>query len=124
MSVRNSLRGWRGLVGVALLTVGLAAPVWAEPTPSRTDRALRKLGRGVANIATAPLELLRTPTLVSKHEGYLAGSSVGVVQGAWRMIQRAGVGLYEIVSCYAENPPGVEPLMKPEFVWSNGSWVE
>ena len=124
MSVRNSLRGWRGLVGVALLTVGLATPVWAELTPSRTDQALRKLGRGVANIATAPLELLRTPVFVSQREGYLAGVSVGMVQGAWRMIQRAGVGVYEIVSCYAENPPGVEPLMRPEFVWTNGNWVE
>ena len=124
MGARNSLRRWGGLVGVALLTGGLATPVWAEPTSSHVDGALRKLGRGVANIATAPLELLRTPTLVSQRDGYLAGISVGVVQGAWRAIQRAAVGAFEVVTFYAEIPNDFGPLMKPEFVWAHGKWEE
>ena len=124
MAMRNSRRGWVGVVGLVLLTVGLAAPAWAEPTSSHVDGALSKLGRGVANIATSPLELLRTPTLVSQRDGYLAGMSIGVVQGAWRTIQRAVVGIFEVVTFYAEVPTNFGPIMKPEFVWTNGNWAD
>ncbi len=124
MGIRNSLWGWSGVAGVALLTAGLASPVWADTTSPHVDGALRKLGRGIANIATAPLELLRTPELVARREGHLAGVSIGVAQGAWRVIQRAATGVFEVVTCYVEVPPGFAPIMKPEFVWRDGDWVE
>ena len=124
MGARNALPGWGGIVGIALITAGLTTPAFAETEVSRADGALRKLGRGVANIATAPLELLRTPTLVSQHEGYLAGISVGVLQGAWRTIQRAAVGAYEVVTFCVPTSTGSGPIMKPEFVWTDGNWAE
>ena len=124
MEAHNSLWRGGGLVGITLLTVGLTTSAWAEATPSRVDGALRKLGRGVANVATAPLELIRTPNLVARHDGYLAGMSVGVLQGAWQAIQRIAVGAFEVVTFYAAIPAGFEQIMKPEFVWTNGNWAE
>ena len=113
------------LVVVAGLVLGMAAPLWAEEiaTP-RANAALRKLGRGIANIATCPFELLRTPALVGQQEGYIAASSVGILQGAWRTILRGVVGVFEVGTFYAEIPKDYGPLMKPEFVWAHGNWAE
>ena len=88
------------------------------------DGALRKLGRGVANVASCPAELIRIPTLVGRQDGYLAAMSVGLLQGAWHMIQRGTVGLFEVATFYAEIPKGFRPLFTPEFVWAHGDWSE
>ena len=116
------------LVCAAGLAAGLmASPALAmegEGTSSYVDSSLSKLGRGIANVATCPFELIRTPVMVSHKDGYVAAISVGLLQGAWRTIARGVTGVFEIVTFYAEVPKGFEPLMKPEFIWANGDWVE
>lgn len=111
--------------GVALLIAGHAGLVSAdERAPSRTEGSLRKLGRGIANVATCPAELARTPELVTHREGTLAGLTVGVAQGAWRALQRGAVGILEIATFYLEIPRGFQPIMRPEFVWAHGGWAD
>ena len=116
------------LVLVSFAGTGPACAVQAhdseEATPSRVDGSLRKLGRGIANVATAPAELIRTPQLTTRREGYIAGLSIGIVEGAWRTVERALTGIFEIGTFYAEIPKDYGPLMKPEFVWAHGDWLE
>ena len=112
-------------LGLAALVVGWAAPVRAEESGSSyIDGALRKLGRGIANVATCPAELIRTPALTGRKDGNLAGLTVGIVQGAWRTVARGVTGVFEVVTFYAEIPKDFAPLMKPEFVWADGNWSE
>lgn len=118
------------LLCAALVTSGLcaAAPAFAAGTsdgePSYMDGALSKLGRGIANIATGPLELVRTPELVTQRDGTLAGVTVGVCQGLWRGVLRELAGAFEVVTFFVEVPKDFKPLMSPEFVWQHGNWVE
>lgn len=113
-------------LGLAVLVVGWAAPVRAadEGGGSYVDGALRKLGRGIANVATCPAELIRTPELTGRKDGYLAGLTVGIVEGAWRTVVRGVTGVFEVVTFFAEVPKDFAPLMKPEFVWTEGNWSE
>ena len=116
---------WVALLSAAVIMAGAAATACADeasPSSSRVDGMLRKLGRGLANIVTCPAELIRTPDRVGRKDGYVAALSVGVIEAAWRTVQRAVVGLFEVATFYAEIPPGYGPLMKPEFVWAHGDW--
>lgn len=110
-------------VAAALVIMEPAAAL-EERSTSSLDGSLRKLGRGLANIATGPAELLRTPELVGRREGYVAAVTVGVVQGVWRAILREVVGVFEVATFYAEVPDNFEPLIAPEFVWEHGGWAE
>ncbi len=104
---------------------GMAAAAYAEEgESSHVDGMLHKLGRGIANIATCPGELIRTPELVGKKDGYLAAMSVGILQGAWRTVLRGVTGVFEVATFYAEIPKDYAPLMKPEYVFAHGEWVE
>ncbi len=117
------------LVGALAVTgiLGTMPPAHAKGTEESSPYGhgmMRKLGRGIANIATCPAELIRTPELVTHKEGTLAGLTVGVMQGVWRTLLRGLTGVYEVVTFYAEIPDGFEPLIKPEFVWARGDWQE
>ena len=117
---------WRKAMAVAVMVVMGTGMVCAEEygTSDRTEGRLRKLGRGLANVLTFPLEIIRTPELVSRREGYLAGATIGLAQGVWRAGVRGATGLYEVVTFYSDAPNGYQPIMKPEFVWENGHWTE
>lgn len=116
----------RAGVIVAVVLAGLAAPAAASDgvRASYLDGSLRKLGRGITNLATCPLELIRTPQAESYRYGYLEAMSVGLLHGAWRTIQRGVVGAFEVLTFYAEIPDQFEPLMMPEFVFANGDWAK
>jgi len=127
----NTRKAW---LGIAVLAIGMTTPSWAN-IPGSSDETrdhshvnvngiVTKLGRGIANVVTCPLELIRTPTLVGRRQGYLAALSVGIAQGAWRTVQRGAIGLFEVVTFFAEIPDNFEPIMKPEFVHAHGDWSE
>ena len=115
-----------GWIGTCVLGVSLmAVPAWAgEGTSAYMDGMWRKLGRGIANVATFPLEIPRTSALVGRSQGGVAAYTTGVLQGAWRGLVRGATGVFEIVTFYAEIPEGFEPLFKPEYVWTAGNWTE
>ena len=106
--------------GTASSGVACCANVMTSPGKAR----LRKLGRGFANILTGPGELLRVPALMGAQEGYIAASTIGFVQGAWRALKREGVGLVEVLTFYGKSPKDFEPIMTPEFVWQHGDWTQ
>ena len=120
------IRRWVGAVAVVLLVSSVAAtPGWAETDwTAYINGSLRKFGRGVANVATCPGEMIRTPNLIGRQDGLVAEFSVGIVQGLWRTVLRGVTGVFEVATFYAEIPKGFEPLMKPEFVWAESTWAE
>ena len=86
--------------------------------------ALRKLGRGISNIVTSPIELPRKIERVGSQDGWVAGATIGVLQGAWRTLLRAGAGVYETLTFFIEAPEGFRPVIQPEFVFGKDSWNE
>ncbi len=111
-----------GMVGMLNSPAALAQePVWPK---SYWDGATRKLGRGVANVFSAPLELFRKPALVGERDGGVSKYSVGIVQGISALVIRAGAGVVEIVTFPLPIPDTrFQPLVRPEFVYAHGEWV-
>ena len=110
---------WLGLFcGLAILW-GPAGTLWAqsEKEESYVDGALRKLGRGITNIATSPGEIIYRPQLISQRDGYMASVTVGVLQGVWHTLLRALAGTFEVATFYLEIPEGFGPLVQPEYIF-------
>lgn len=82
----------------------------------------RKLGRGAANVLTAPLEVARIMQLTGEREGGMASLTVGVMQGFKAFAVREAVGLFEVVTFFTPFPNGFMPLVRPEFVYVDGAW--
>ena len=123
MSTRSAWCRW---FGIGALLVGVAAPVWADDgSPTYMQGALRKLGRGATNVVSCPAELIRTPELVGRKDGYPAALSVGILQGAWNGIVRGVVGATEVVTFFVEFPKqDFAPIVQPEFIYAHGDWAE
>ena len=116
---------WLGLLGgTVLLVMGMTTTAVAEEKPSYVNGALRKFGRGLANIATCPAELVRVPTLVGRQDGNVAALSVGLVQGTWRTALRGIAGVYEVTTFIVPIPRDFRPVITPEFVYAHGDWTE
>lgn len=115
-------------VGLVLVAAGSAAAIEGSVTTTTgspySDGVLRKLGRGLANVATGVLEVPRTTELVTRKDGAIAGMTVGLVKGLWNGVVRELAGVYETVTFFVEAPKGFEPLVHPEFVWEAGNWTE
>ncbi len=113
------------VVAASAIVFGVVTSAWAgEGAPSRVEAMLGKLGRGVANVATCPLELIRTPTLVGRAKGTIAGATTGVFQGVERTVVRGSVGVFEVLTFWLEVPKGFAPFVTPEFIWTDGNWAE
>jgi len=80
------------------------------------DNALKKLGRGIANVVTCPFEILYRIGEVNEESGPLAAFTWGVLDGFWRMGVRAVAGVYEVVTFPLPVPKGYRPVVDdPEF---------
>jgi len=123
----NTRKAWRRWLGMTVLVVGMAAPAFADEggSPSYMSGALRKLGRGVVNVVSCPAELIRTPELVGRKDGYPAALTVGILQGAWNGVVRGVVGLTEVATFFVKFPKqDFAPILQPEFIYAHGAWVE
>ncbi len=110
--------------GVALVMV-LGVSRTAQAGEGYWNGSSRKLGRGLANMVTAPMELLRESYLTGSKDGGIAGATVGVVRGIGSTIAREGAGIVEVLTFYTPAPtPDFQPMIKPEFVFANGNWAE
>lgn len=116
---------WQAMAAGALACAAVAQPAWADsPTTRYVDGMMGKLGRGVANIVTGPLELIRVPTLVGRADGLYASITAGLLQGLWRGVAREVGGAYEVVTFFLQYPDDFAPVVRPDYVWKNGNWAE
>lgn len=122
MTGKGSRVGWMVAVGLGLALSPRVAAEGTQPS-GYWDGVGRKLGRGAANVVTAPLELIRNPYLISERDGGLAGITVGLVHGVTDLVVRAVAGVYEVATFLLPVPKGFRPLVSPEFIYAHGDWA-
>ena len=89
-----------------------------------TGRTMQKLKRGTINVVSAPLEVPKelkqhwddSGTNPIKKTVYLFG---GLIKGLTYAVGRVGSGVWDIVTLNLDIPGNNEPLMKPDYVWSD-----
>ena len=108
------------VLAVAVIAMMFSANV------SMAGNPIEKLGRGVANVAFGPLELLIRPYDVNQDKGAIASLTYGVLSGVAYTIARECVGVVDIVTFPVPLPGcsddplsseyGYGPLMTPAWV--------
>lgn len=108
-----------------------AIMVGASISPAAADetwvmKPVEKLGRGIANVAFGPLELLMKGYDVTQDMGGIAGLTYGPLKGVCFVIAREVVGVVDIVTFPfplpgCPNDPndagwGYGPIMRPAWV--------
>jgi putative exosortase-associated protein (TIGR04073 family) len=99
---------------VCVLTVALIS-VSAQALASGP---MQKLGRGAANVLTGWVEIPRQVHDASVDENVLNGLTVGLAKGIGMTLLRAAVGVYEIVTFPAPVPGEYQPILEPEYPFS------
>jgi putative exosortase-associated protein (TIGR04073 family) len=79
--------------------------------------ALRKLGRGFANLTLGVLEIPRNIVEDNRTNGPLSAATVGVALGLARAPARTVLGAYEILSAPFALPEAYRPMISPEYAW-------
>jgi len=101
---------------VLLLIVSSASPAFC-------DGPVTKLGRGICNMVTFPLEIPEQISRENNSDGPFAGSTVGVLKGLGCALSRACVGLYETVTFMLPGNDDYEPVLKdPEYFFENSNF--
>lgn len=79
-----------------------------------------KLGRGIVNIITSPIEIAKQVDLNWKQSAKSKSQAKGIVTGFFKglayTVGRMGSGVWDVISFPFKTPKNYEPLMKPEFV--------
>jgi putative exosortase-associated protein (TIGR04073 family) len=89
--------------------------VYAGPADAQT--AVRKMGRGLANMTTSFLEIPGQMVKETRAQGAGLGIPVGFAKGLGMIIPRVLVGVYEFLSAPFPAPEGYRPILNPEFPW-------
>ena len=103
-----------GLLLVFALLFPFRALAEIDDAPSGQN-ALRKFGRGLANVLFGIVEVPNQITKVTSEQGGGAGATYGVGKGFVRWMGREFTGVYEIVTFPVPVPKGYKPIMHPEF---------
>ncbi|MDD2479162.1 MAG: exosortase system-associated protein, TIGR04073 family [Victivallaceae bacterium] len=109
------------ILGVLIVAGNISANEVTKSDP------IVKLGRGIANVAFGPLELLIQPYDVHHRSGGIAALTYGVLSGVAHTVARECVGVLEIVTFYMPLPGcsddpletntwGYGPVLYPEWV--------
>ncbi len=96
---------------VVVSMVGMATQCYAQDP-------LNKLGRGLANVLTGWVELPKNVYDTSVEENVLSGLTMGLAKGVGMTIVRTGAGVFETVTFPFPIPEDYEPVLEPEFVFS------
>jgi len=88
---------------------------------SHADTPVKKLGRGIANIFTCPIELPYRIGQANEEDGPFAAFTWGILEGICRTGMRLVVGVYEVISFPIPFPAYYEPIIDdPEFFLEDG----
>jgi putative exosortase-associated protein (TIGR04073 family) len=87
------------------------------------DDPLKKLGRGICNILTCPLEIVKQSSDAANADGPWAGLTYGMLKGVGMTAVRAVVGVYEVGTFPFPVPKDYSPILNdPEFFWEDKNW--
>ena len=107
----------RRIANLAIIII-LIGSLLSIPSPCFAQNMLRKLGRGVANVVTSPLELPKSIQEVFYEDGPVAAGTYGILEGAFKGIVRIAAGVYEVITFPIPFPADYEPIVEPEFLLS------
>jgi len=124
------MRTWKKLIIAAFLfaTIGITVQTYAQDdaTPMLTDKIIRKLGRGVSDVAFGAIEFPVRWYQVNFEEGGLAACTYGILSGIVATVRREVVGVVEIVTFPVPLPGctdipnspawGYGPILEPEWI--------
>jgi putative exosortase-associated protein (TIGR04073 family) len=79
---------------------------------------IRKLGRGIGNLAFGGTEIYNSLDDVNLKEGNSSAGSYGLVRGVTRTLTRMGAGVFEIVTWPFPTTRGTyEPILRQPVPW-------
>ena len=88
----------------------------SSATPAFCNGPVTKLGRGLCNMVTFPLEVPEQISRMNNSDGPFAASTVGVLKGLGWAVGRACVGVFEAATFIFPAPKNYEPILKdPEY---------
>jgi putative exosortase-associated protein (TIGR04073 family) len=102
---------------VFLTAIVLALVLGASSTASARDTAARKVGRGAANLTLGVLVLPGEIVQTTRESGPFVGATWGFAKGVAMFVATEVVGLWEVLTCPFETPPGFKPILTPEYPW-------
>lgn len=106
-----------GLAVAISMTVGAMSPDIAVAAPKSRFTPARKVGRGFANTILGFLAIPGQMTVQTRERGPATGLLIGFGMGLGYFVASEVLGVYEILSCPFEAPPGYKPILEPEFPW-------
>ena len=87
------------------------------------DDPVKKLGRGLCNVVSCPLEVVKQSSDVANTDGAMASMTWGVLKGVGMMAVRGVVGVYEVATFLLPFPKDYKPIMTdPEFFFEDKNW--
>ena len=101
---------------VTLVAVG--NPVVASAEPMDAGKAFSKLTRGFFNTVTGWVEIPKRVNETSQQSGAAAGFTWGLLRGLGYGFIRTAAGLYEFFTFPFPAPPDYQPVIQPEYVFS------
>ncbi len=120
------MKSGKHMILAGVLMTALFSSVNVSASDNLCNDIIQKLGRGVANVAFGPLELLIKPYDVNNEQGAIASLTYGVFKGVAYTIAREVVGVVDIVTFPAPLPGctddpmdtgwGYGPIMRPAWV--------
>lgn len=113
---RRTVRAICAAVAIAM-TVGALTPDVAIAAPKSRYTSARKVGRGFANTILGFLAIPGQMTVQTRERGPATGLLIGFGMGLGWFVASEVIGVYEILSCPFEAPPGYKPIIEPEFPW-------
>ena len=93
----------------------------ASAEPMETGKALTKLTRGFVNVVTGWVEVPKRIQETSQTSGAAAGFTWGLLRGIGHGFIRTAAGFYEFFTFPFPAPPCYEPVIQPEYVFTNES---
>jgi putative exosortase-associated protein (TIGR04073 family) len=97
-----------------VLALSFSAPAWALETEAFPP--LVKLGRGLANVVTCPLEVPKNMGDANQANGIFASMTWGLLQGVADTLIRGVVGVYEVATFPIPFPQEYAPILTdPEY---------
>jgi putative exosortase-associated protein (TIGR04073 family) len=90
---------------------------------SFADDAVDKLGRGLSNVITSPLEIPRGMGHAGEKNGFFAGVTTGLLKGTANFVKRALVGAFEVATFPVPVPEDYAPIIDdPEYILGDQSY--
>ena len=104
-------------MGRRIAAVAMLVWVVASAAPAGAQTATRKVGRGLAGMTAAFLEVPGNMYAQTQARGAAEGLPLGFAKGLGMIVPRVLVGVYEFVTAPFPAPAGYRPILDPEFPW-------